>query len=241
MKGVRLHHPSKAVRISRDDGGKMSAVRVEHASGAQHKIPCTRLLITAGAWTQSVFDTLFPEAKTEIPVSRLAGHSLVVKSPRWTEEMESKGCHAIFTTMSNGLSPEAFSRTGGELWIGGVNNPEAELPELATEAKIDEASRDKLLDVAKQLLGREGEADLEVVREGVCFRPVTGSGQPILAKILDEEMGGIKTQEAPNGGVFVAAGHGPWGISLSLGTGKCMAEMLEGGVESADVSQLGMP
>lgn len=240
MKGVRLHQPAQAMRISRDTAGDMSAIRVQHESGAEHKIPCTRLLIAAGAWTQSVFDTLFSEAKTEIPVSRLAGHSLVVRSPRWTEEMERTGCHAIFTTMSNGLSPEAFSRTGGEIWIGGVNDPSTPLPEKATDAKVDRASIDKLLDIAKQLLGAPDTDDLEVVREGVCFRPVTGSGQPILARIADDELGGIETREGADGGVFVAAGHGPWGISLGLGTGKVMAEMLEGEVRSADVEGLGM-
>lgn len=241
MKGVRLHQPAKAVRISRDGAGEMSAVRIRHECGAELKIPCTRLLIAAGAWTQTVFDTLFPEAKVELPVSQLAGHSLVVRSPRWTEEMESKGCHAIFTTMSNGLSPEAFSRTDGEIWIGGVNDPSTALPAVATDAKVDQASINKLVDVAKQLLGHEGEGDFEVIREGVCFRPVTDSGQPILAKIPDEDLGAIETKQAPDGGVFVAAGHGPWGIALGPGTGKCMAEIMEGGVESADVSRLSMP
>lgn len=128
----------------------MSAVRIQHKTGADLKIPCTRLLIAAGAWTQSVIETLFPSAKTEVPVSRLAGHSLVVRSPRWTEEMEKKGCHAIFTTMRNGLSPEAYSRVGGEIWIGGVNNADTELPDVATDARIDQGSMDKLLDVAKK-------------------------------------------------------------------------------------------
>lgn len=240
MKGVRLHHPAKAVRISRDDAGEMSAIRVHHKAGGDHKIPCTRLLIAAGAWSPSVFETLFPEAKAEIPVSKLAGHSLVVKSPRWTQEMEGKGCHAIFTTMSDGLSPEAFSRTGGEIWIGGVNDPSAPLPAEATDAQVNRESADKLLDIARQLLGKERADDLEVVREGVCFRPTTDWGQPVLARVKDEDLGGIETRQAPDGGVFVAAGHGPWGISLGLGTGKCVAEMVEGGVESADVEGLGM-
>jgi glycine/D-amino acid oxidase-like deaminating enzyme len=35
----------------------------------------------------------------------------------------------------------------------------------------------------------------------------------------------VGTRGTREGGVFIAAGHGPWGISLSLGTGKVMSEI----------------
>jgi len=40
--------------------------------------------------------------------------------------------------------------------------------------------------------------------------------------------------------VFLAAGHGPWGISNSLGTGKVMSEMIEGQETSVDIRGLGL-
>lgn len=201
----------------------MSAIRVRHDSGAEHKIPCTRLLITAGAWTSSVFEQLFPSASIKIGVSQLAGHSLVVKSPRFTQEHQTNGCDAVFTTMRNGFSPEIFSRIGGEIYVAGLNDPGLPLPERATDAKIDPKSIEEMKQVAQNLLGQDGTdvSDLEVVREGVCFRPVTQRGVPILCRIADEDLGGnIETRPGEDGGVFIAAGHGPWGISLSLGTGK---------------------
>ena len=242
MKGIRLHHPAKPVRISRDDSGDMSAVRIQHVSGANHKIPCTRLIITAGAWTSSVYSTLFPTSTLRIPISQLAGHSLVVKSPRWTEEHESKGCDAVFTTMRSGFSPEIFSRIGGEIYIAGLNDPSLPLPELATDAKIDQSSVEELKQVAKRLLGQDGTdvSDLQVVREGLCFRPVTQRGNPIMCRIPDEKLGGIETKPGADGGVYIAAGHGPWGISHSLGTGRVMAEMLERQKTSANISALGL-
>lgn len=248
LKGVRFHHPARAVKIARDAEGNLSGVRIRHASGSEHKIPCTRLLITAGAWTPRVFAELFPNAKTQIPISQLAGHSIVVKSPRWTKDHESVGCHGIFTSMRSGFSPEIFSRVGEEIYIAGLNSPSMPLPEQPGNARIDERSIEQLIAVSRTLLGKDGldPSDVELVREGLCFRPVTRSGNPILAKIADEDLGGegargIKTLPVPDGGVFVCAGHGPWGISLSLGTGKVMAEMLEGRRElSADVSKLGM-
>lgn len=243
MKGVRLHHPAKALRVSTDESGDLSAVRIEHKSGSQHKIPCTRLLLAAGAWTPSVFEQLFPSSSLQIPISQLAGHSLVVKSPRWTNEHEATGCDAVFTTMRNGFSPEIFSRIGGEIYIAGLNDPSIPLPKLATDAKIDQSSVEELKKVAQRLLGQDGTdvSDLEVVREGLCFRPVTDRGVPILCRISDDQLGGrIETKPGADGGVFVAAGHGPWGVSHSLGTGKVMAEMLERQPPSAEVSALGM-
>lgn len=219
----------------------MSGIRIEHDSGAEHKIPCTRLLIAAGAWTASVFDTLFPTSSLRIGVSQLAGHSLVVRSPRWTKELENKGCHAIFTTMRSGFSPEIFSRIGEEIYIAGLNDPNLTLPNLPTDATPDEASVQELNAIAQKLLGTDADAsDLQVVREALCFRPVTKRGVPILAKLPDDELGGIKTKRGADGGVFVCAGHGPWGISHSLGTGKVMAEMLEGQKTSANVRGLGL-
>lgn len=242
MKGVRLHHPAKAVKISRDQSGTLSAIRLEDNKGADLKLPCTRLLITSGAWTPEVFRTLFPYSTLDIPVSQLAGHSVVVKSPRWTKEHESSGCHAVFTTMRSGFSPEIISRVGEEIYVAGLNDPSLPLPPSAAEAKVDKASINELKTVAQKLLGEDGTdvSDLEIVREGLCFRPVTRKGVPILCRIPDDELGSIATRPQPDGGVYVAAGHGPWGISHSLGTGKIMAEMLEGEDLSADVRLLGM-
>lgn len=241
LKGVRLHQPSKPIKASRDPTtGCLSAIRVRHASGAEHKIPCTRLLIACGAWTPNVYSTLFPTSRVEIPVSHLAGYSLVVKSPRWTKEHEARGCHAVFTTTDDGFSPEIFSRVGEEIYVAGLNDEWMSLPELATEGRSAPEDAAVLKRVAERMLTREGgdASDLEVVREGLCFRPVTDSGNPVLARVPDEDLGGLKTQDGVGGGVFVAAGHGPWGISLSLGTGKVMQEMIEGQELSADVGYL---
>lgn len=243
MRGVRLHHPAQAIHVSRDDDGNLSAVRIRHANGSEHKIPCTRLIFACGAWTPPVFEALFPDSPLDLPISQLAGHSVVVKSPRWTEQHESSGCHAVFTTMRSGFSPEIISRIGGEIYVAGLNDPSLPLPELPTDAKIDQASIHELKQVSQRLLGKDGTdvSDLEVLREGLCFRPVTRNGDPIISRIEDDDLGpGIRTKAGHEGGVFIAAGHGPWGISHSLGTGKVMAEILEGKKTSADVRRLAL-
>ncbi|TKA64264.1 hypothetical protein B0A49_05357 [Cryomyces minteri] len=241
-RGVQLHHPARVISVSKDIRDNLASVRLLSSDGTETDIPCTRLLIAAGAWTPRAFGTLFPSATLTLPVSQLAGHSLVVRSPRWSAAHEEKGCHAVFATDSAGFSPEIFSRIGGEIYVAGLNDSGIPLPDLPTDARIDAEEVHRLKEVATRLLGiPSAEDDLEVVREGLCFRPVTPRGQPILSRIPDAQLGDrYATRGGGEGGVFVAAGHGPWGISHSLGTGKVMAEMLEGLPTSANVRGLAL-
>jgi len=237
-RGVQLHHPARAISLGKDMRDELSSIKILNTStNAVSEIPCTRLLISAGAWSPQVFSTLFPDSKLKLPISSLAGHSLVVRSPRWGKEQEERGCHAVFTTDEAGYSPEIFSRMGEEIYVAGLNSSSLPLPSLATESCIDESAIAKLKKTAQRLLGED---DIEIVRQGLCYRPVTRRGTPVLARIEDETLGDFRTRGSGDGGVFVAAGHGPWGITNSLGTGKVMSEMIEGKETSADVSQLGL-
>ncbi|KAF2843443.1 FAD dependent oxidoreductase-like protein superfamily [Patellaria atrata CBS 101060] len=239
-RGVQVHHPAKAISVLKDSKNQLASIRIVRDDGSEADIPCARILIASGAWSPKVFSTLFPLSPVRLPLTSLAGHSLVLRSPRWSAAHEDTGCHAVFATDTLGFSPEIFSRTGGEIYVAGLNNASLELPELSSDAKINEDAIAQLKDVGKRMLGLEdGTDDLEVLREGLCFRPVTPSGRPILSRIPDSKLGnGFSTAGAGKGGIFLAAGHGPWGISQCLGTGKVMAEMLEGLPTSADIDGL---
>lgn len=240
---MHLHHPARVLSVAADLRGELSSVRIlSAATGTETDIPCTRLIITAGAWTPHVFATLFPAATVTVPVTPLAGHSLVVRSPRWHPTTHrDHDCHAVFTTdAAGGFSPEIFSRLGGEIYVAGLNSSAIPLSAVATETRVDDAAIARLKAVAAKLLGLPGrEEELDVVRQGLCFRPVTPSGRPIVARVADAQLGGgMGTRGGGLGGVFLSAGHGPWGISLSLGTGKVLAELVEGRATSASVRGL---
>ncbi|KAI9805522.1 MAG: hypothetical protein M1825_000773 [Sarcosagium campestre] len=241
VRGVQIHQPARALSISKDLKNELSSVRLLEGDDVETDIPCTKLVIAAGAWTPQVFSTIFSESPLELPISPLAGHSLVVRSPRWPETQEDTTCHAVFATDPSGFSPEIFSRAGGEIYVAGLNSSRIPLPEVATEAKVDAEAIAQLCRVSTKLLGiPESQDDLVVLRQGLCFRPVTRDGQPTIGRIEDSRLGdGISTRGGGDGGVFVSAGHGPWGISLSLGSGKVLAELVEGKGTSADVEALG--
>lgn len=238
-RGVQLHQPYRAVSIGKDEHGQLATLSVlDTETNIESDIPCARILIAAGAWSTQVFSTLFPNSKRKLPLSSLAGYSLVVRCTNWGNENEAD-CHAIFTTEAS-YSPEIFSRANGEIYIAGMNFSTLPLPNLPGESEIDADAIRALQSSAERLLVAEKDGDLETVRKGLCFRPVTERGTPILGRIPDQDLGGIKTKGASEGGVWLAAGHGPWGISMSLGTGKVMAEMIQGEPTSASVSRLGL-
>ncbi|KAB5562808.1 FAD dependent oxidoreductase [Coniochaeta sp. 2T2.1] len=252
-RGVQLHHPATVISVSKDVlRGELSSVCIADSDkSTEVDVPCTRVIIAAGAWSGRVFRGLFRHSRLEIPVGSLAGHSLVVRSPRWRggllqgegEGEEGGGCHAVYTTSGGaGYSPEIYGRVGGEIYVAGLNSATIPLPDVAGQAKPREEDIARLKATASELLGPEvGEDDLVVVREGLCFRPVTPRGTPIVGRVRDEDLGiGIKTRGGAEGGVFIAAGHGPWGISMGLGTGMVLAEIVQGREVSADVSRLGL-
>ncbi|KAI9669636.1 MAG: hypothetical protein M1831_007332 [Alyxoria varia] len=237
-RGVQLHHPAKAISVSKDMRGEVAKVRIARDDGEELDLPCSKLIITCGAWTSHVLSSLFPSAKVNVSIGALAGHSLLVRSPQWTADQEVGGCHAVFASDTHGFSPAIMSRVGGEIYIGGLNDSSLTLPEIASDAKPDPRSIETLKQVSKDVLGISNMDDLEILREGLCFRPMTERGPLLLCRMPDHTLGDMTTRGGAEGGVFISAGHGPWGIALSLGTGKVLAEIVEDQKASADTTHL---
>ncbi|EMD60872.1 hypothetical protein GGP41_009820 [Bipolaris sorokiniana] len=243
-RGVTIHQPARATGVIQDSEGVLSGVRIQQGDDAdsQTELPCSRLVIASGAWSPRVFTTLFPASKSRIPISPLAGHSLLVRNPHFNPtDADTEACHAIFATDTLGFSPEWFARLGGELYLGGLNSTTVPLPDVATDVRPSEKAIEQLRQCAQVMIVAVPEKEMEVLREGLCFRPVTSSGRPIVARIPDEKLGGLKTKEEAKGGVFIAAGHGAWGISHAPGTGLVLSELMLGQPTSAKVEALQFP
>ena len=270
-RGVRLHHPATVLSVSSDVRGELSGARIaDDKSGTVTDLPCTRVIVAAGAWSGEVFRNLFPHSQLKSPVLSYAGHSIVVKSPRWRGEQDGES-HALFTTHGDGFSPEMFSRVNGHIYVAGLNSSTIPLPEVPGKSPVHPEAIARLKEMSKELLGPPGsnaggEDDLEVIREGLwyvpttkknilpkrrvksvrwltnsSFRPVMPWGTPVISRISDADLGvGMTTRPGADGGVYIATGHGPWGISMSLGTGMVLAETVQGRQPSADISGVGL-
>jgi glycine/D-amino acid oxidase-like deaminating enzyme len=84
----------------------------------------------------------------------------------------------------------------------------------------------------RKLLGLD---EVEVLGTVFYHRPVSRSGAPLLTRLTPHQTG-----VSLHGGIWASAGHGSWGISMSLGTGLVLAELILCHSPSADVSQLGL-
>jgi glycine/D-amino acid oxidase-like deaminating enzyme len=318
-RGVQLHLSATptAVTLSRDKvltGLTYTTTKDGTDSTQTMTVPCTALILAAGAWTPSLFKTLFPSSRTRLPISALAGYSIVLHSPRYRvphtvreDTIHSPGdnnattCYAIYASphqppqtgsKSQGwdFAWEVFARLRGdeeqepnasnsrtEIWFGGLNTETLRLPSRAEKVAglAEQGMKRELRRVARLVCGLEKDAagvlvekgdgsvqreggneasstdrkadddrvaleDLTIVREGLCFRPVSRTGVPVIVRLSTAQLGGVRVDEGGGGGVFVASGHGPWGISLSLGTGLVVSEMVLGREVSADVGGLGL-
>ena len=237
--GVKLHQPCRPISVSQPSGDK-TYIELENSSSHERtSIHLTSLVIAAGAWSSSVIGTLFPDSPPFLQqaISSLAGHALVLRSPSWpppaldnTDHVPTgSGCHAVFTTEAEGgYSPEIFSRMpNGEIYLAGLNSSTYPLPSEVDERVIDPAAIAILKKTARRLCGDK----VEVLRESVCWRPVTQWGTPVVH--------GLSNILQSNCKVILAAGHGAWGISLSLGTGYCVAGMVQAKDMSKYVAGLG--
>ncbi|KJR89738.1 FAD dependent oxidoreductase superfamily [Sporothrix schenckii 1099-18] len=239
-RGVQLHQPARAVRVGKDDAGKLASVTIEQ-EGQETVLACTRLVLTAGCWTPHVFAELFPDdaARRPLPVHNYAGHSLVVQ-PQAKDPTGAMPCFALFAAGGPmQYCPEIFGRANGTLYLAGLNSSTIPLPATATDSVPSQDQLDDLLATCKRILGED---DVEVLRTGLCHRPATPWGAPLVLRLLDEKLKETTVEDSRtggNGGVFSSAGHGPWGISMGPGTGMVLAEMVQGRPLSADVSGLG--
>ncbi len=140
-RGVQVHYPAQVVSLKKDEDETLVGVSlVSDGANVPGEIVCQNIVIACGAWTPAVFKKLFPRSTVSIPISPLAGYSLLVRSPRHSllDEERYGRSHAIFSAPAKTYSwaPEIFSRKGGEIYIAGLNDPSLPLPEYATGSII---------------------------------------------------------------------------------------------------------
>ncbi len=164
------------------------------------------VVLAMGPWTGRLAGRL------RLPtVYGLKGYSVTLAAP-------DVPAHALFvdyrTADGRALEPEIFPRPDGEVYVCGMADP-APLPDSPEGVEVNENSCDTLARAAGRV--SVALAAAPITRRQACYRPVTDDGIPLIGPVPG----------AP--GVFVATGHGPWGILNAPATGLAMAELVADG------------
>jgi len=202
----------------------------------QFPLPCHNLVIAAGPWSQRVLDNLFPFSNLHLGMNTFStsGNHLGIRTPRWKPEDDEKNCLYLNMNATEGRF-DVTSELGGTLYVCGPAKPEA-LPSLSTQVSPQPESIRDMLNICKRILDiPEGEA-IEVLEEGRCYRPIMKRGFPVITEVLVDRLG----SKAEGMRVFLNTGHGKFGLSQGLGSGKVCSELIRGVDLSVDIGQLGL-
>jgi len=187
-----------------------------------------------------------------------AGNHFRVRTPNWEPEDDEKGSEQVFFQSyvpgRQGLDITSFP--GGELYVGGWGATPEELPELAEDVHAQPDEIASMKEVAKGYLMVPEDEDLKIFAEGRCYRPLAMFRHPIVTKVdwellsmddSSQDTPRLSTQEDGDqddrygpGGLFLNTAHVDDGVTLSLGSGKVMSELLLGLPLSVDISGLGL-
>lgn len=194
--------------LDRDDDGAVRGVSVDGAV-----LPADTVVLALGPWSRGA------AAWVALPeVHGLKGASITLAADAPAQMVFSD----YLPRDGPRRTPEIYPRPGGEVYVNGY--PEHDpLPDDPDDIHPSEAGCAELHRIAgahSRLL-----AAATVTARRACFRPVTADGIPVIGPVSGAA------------GVFVATGHGPWGILNAPATGLIVAEMiLDGRAHSLDAT-----
>jgi glycine/D-amino acid oxidase-like deaminating enzyme len=169
------------------------------------ELKANTIIITTGPWTPSLLPS--------IPISTSRAHSIVI------EPAVQLPPQAIFFSYESEdratAEPELYSRPSS-VYICGPTDSQHALPDYAKDVVSLDRQTAALETFAKGI--SKSLAEGKIVARQACYLPFHDRGFPAI--------GWYSTPRQGRAGVFVAAGHGVWGISLGPGTGKVVAEMV---------------
>ncbi|CAN9168150.1 unnamed protein product [Alternaria alternata] len=259
--GVEFVFSAKAISIEAAPGSKyFSSIQIEQKGLDPFNISCRSLVIAAGPWSPRVFSALFPKASLKLPMNSTAsaGNHFRIRTPGWKQEDDQKGSEQVFfqNDIPGGQGLDITSFLGGDLYVGGWGAIPEELPELAESIHAQPSEIKIMVSLAKRYLRISEEEELEIFAVGRCYRPLATFNHPIITKV-DWDLLGMEesSQQLPvshkqtddcqdrqcgPGGLFLNTAHFSDGVTLSLGSGKIMSELLLGLPPSINISGLGL-
>jgi glycine/D-amino acid oxidase-like deaminating enzyme len=198
-----------------------TAVTYINSEGGTSELPADLIIVAAGPWTPSLIPRL--------QISTFRAHSIVIDP---SSLLPAQSVFFTYETESQThLRPEVYSRPSS-VYLSGVSDSGSCLPEYARDVVAVKEMTSILESVATGISTQLAAG--RVVTRQACYLPISDREVPV--------MEWYNTPKQGSAGIYVATGHGEWGISLAPGTGKIVADVVMRGVAQGgtgwDISNL---
>ncbi|RYP09421.1 hypothetical protein DL764_001300 [Monosporascus ibericus] len=235
--GVDIRTSTTATAVATAENGALKSVQCSIlATGESYSLPCQKLVIAAGPWSPSLIQSLFPNSILDLQPSTNAGDWMVFQDPN---PVRADTTSAVFFDDIVHEKLEYGGRNNGSIFVCGRRNFTAILPPPGKEDEPDQRVLSDLIQYSRRFIHQdiEGEAcpALSILEKGRAFRPSTVAGLPRISEIPSEKLYCVES-EAPTG-VFLCYGHGSYGLTLGMGSGKLMAQVILGLKPDIDISK----
>ncbi|KAL8950198.1 MAG: hypothetical protein Q9222_003761 [Ikaeria aurantiellina] len=232
--GVELHLNTQAVSAELSRTDEILSIQVVRDKDKISLLKCDKLVLAAGAWTPAVFKKLFPQSSVNFDPVISAGEWLVFENPEPDVEIAA----AYFDDIV-GEKLEFAGRSDHTIWVTGIKNKTGIVPDVGEVPEPDQASLSKLKDYSNTFLQHPA-TGLRVISQGRSYRHENKRRLPIIASLPSSK---LSTNGRCDGRstVYINAGHGSYGVTLGMGSGKLMSQLVLGEIPDINVSKLGIP
>ncbi|KAI0098721.1 hypothetical protein GGR51DRAFT_537676 [Nemania sp. FL0031] len=249
--GVDIEVNMKIIAVGLSTDNRVQTVTCVNSRQETTTIHCTQLLLACGAWTPTVFDLLFPSSPIRLQWDRDAGDWACWKNPcPTTQTTKAFVSFASFV----GDKMEFVGRNDGTIWACGRRNLTADVPPPGYQQEPDEIIIGELEGYARKWIDwkcncvsdggyHDNHGSMQLIGKGRSYRPTTKSGLPIIDKVSPLDLRGYEsnsdaslTRELPSG-VFICWGHWGYGLTLGMGSGRLMSQLMRGEKLDIDISE----
>ncbi|TAQ85800.1 hypothetical protein B7494_g5857 [Chlorociboria aeruginascens] len=239
---VQFYMRTKVVSAVLSHSNEISSIQVQYKDGKVGHLDCNKLILAAGPWTPSLFRTLFPDSTVDLQPTVDVGDWIVchnaVEDPKPSDNIG-----AVFLDEIVGHKLEFAGRTDSTIFGCGERIFSADMPPAGEEAQPDEEAIQKLTDYAQQFLVGGGEkVSVAIVKSGRAFRPARKTALPIIAAVPSKKLCSSRwpRPQCDKESIYICSGHGSYGITLSIGSGKLMSQIVRGKHTDVDLSSMGV-